>query len=116
MPSSNPRYRNWKRRESVRAYILATQDVCGICGQPVDKTLGKVPKEGGGYAWHPMSPVIDEIVPISKGGSPYDRGNCQLAHRSCNAHKGAKVGRRAPNSEDPRHKLGRGGVKTSREW
>lgn len=91
MPSSNPRYLNWKRRESVRNYVLSTQDYCGICGLPVDKTLGKIPQEGGGYKWHPMSPVVDEIVPIARGGSPYDRDNVQLAHRICNAKKGAKA-------------------------
>ena len=109
MPSSNPRYRNWKRRESVRNWVLSTQDTCGICGRPVDKTLGKVRQEDGTYKWHPMSPVVDEIIPISKGGSPYDRDNCQLAHRICNAHKAAKVPKRTVSAP-------RGQVDTSREW
>lgn len=109
MPSSNPRYRNWKRRESVRNYILATQDHCGICGKPVDKSLGKVAQPDGTYKWHPLSPVVDEIVPISKGGSPYDRDNCQLAHRICNARKGARMPKREVRAP-------RGQVGTSREW
>ena len=58
--------------------IYATQDVCGICGLPVDKTL----------RWpDPMSKTIDHIVPISKGGHPSDISNLQLAHFICNRQK-----------------------------
>ena len=59
--------------ERNKKVILATQDVCGICGRPVDKSL-KFP--------HPLSPVIDHIIPIAKGGHPSDLSNLQLAHRS----------------------------------
>ena len=62
--------------------ILKTQSVCGICGQPVDKTL-KPP--------HPLSPVIDHIIPISKGGHPSDLRNLQLAHWQCNRQKSDKL-------------------------
>lgn len=62
--------------------ILKTQSVCGICGQPVDKTL-KPP--------HPLSPVIDHIIPISKGGHPSDLKNLQLAHWQCNRQKSDKL-------------------------
>ena len=58
-----------------RKRIMMAQDVCGICGKPVDKTL-KFPD--------PMSPVIDHIIPIDKGGSPDDIDNLQLAHMCCN--------------------------------
>ena len=57
--------------------ILATQSICGICGQPVDKSL-KFP--------HPMSPTVDHIIPCAKGGSD-DLDNLQLAHRACNRMK-----------------------------
>ena len=62
--------------------ILKTQNVCGICGQPVDKKL-KAPD--------PMSPVIDHIIPISKGGHPSAMENLQLAHWSCNRQKSDKM-------------------------
>ena len=39
--------------ERNKKLIYATQDVCGICGRPVDKKL-KYP--------HPMSPCIDHII------------------------------------------------------
>ncbi|WP_243424813.1 HNH endonuclease, partial [Bifidobacterium saguini] len=32
----------------------------------------------------PGSPEVDEIIPVSKGGSPYSFSNCYLAHRWCN--------------------------------
>lgn len=62
--------------------ILMTQDVCGICGKPVNKSL-KYPD--------PMSPVIDHIIPINKGGHPSALENLQLAHWSCNRQKSDKL-------------------------
>ena len=64
--------------DKARRVILSTQDVCGICGKPVDKTL-KYP--------HPLSPTVDHIIPVSKGGHPSDISNLQLAHRCCNRAK-----------------------------
>lgn len=58
--------------------IYATQTVCGICGKPVDFSY-KYP--------HPLSPCIDHIIPISKGGHPSDIDNLQLAHFTCNRAK-----------------------------
>ncbi len=68
--------------ESNRRKILKTQSVCGICGKPVDKTL-KPP--------HPLAPVIDHIIPVSKGGHPSDINNLQLAHATCNRQKSDKL-------------------------
>ena len=62
--------------------ILSSQDVCGICGKKVDKTL-KYP--------HPLSPCIDHIIPIAKGGHPSDIDNLQLAHWCCNREKSDKI-------------------------
>lgn len=67
--------------ESNRKRILATQEVCGICGRPVDKSI-KYP--------HPMSPTVDHIIPIAHGGSS-DISNLQLAHRCCNRAKSDKL-------------------------
>lgn len=68
--------------ERNRKKILATENVCGICGQPVDKTL-KAP--------NPMAPVIDHKVPINKGGHPSAMSNLQLAHAACNRKKSDKL-------------------------
>lgn len=62
--------------------ILASQDICGICGKPVDKAL-KYP--------HPLSAVIDHIIPIARGGHPSDLSNLQLAHWTCNRQKSDKL-------------------------
>lgn len=68
--------------ERNKKKILATQDVCGICGKPVDKKL-KWPD--------PMCAVIDHIVPVNKGGHPSDLNNLQLAHMCCNRIKSDKL-------------------------
>lgn len=62
--------------------IYATQTVCGICGKPVDFKC-KYP--------HPLSPCIDHIIPVSKGGHPSDINNLQLAHWTCNRQKSDKL-------------------------
>ena len=62
--------------------ILKTQNVCGICGKPVDTHL-KYPD--------PLAPVIDHIIPVAKGGHPSDLANLQLAHWSCNRQKSDKL-------------------------
>lgn len=88
----NPRNQNGAARRKVRARIRARGDVCGICGKPIDYSLGMIvdPKTGRKRP-HPMSFVVDEIVPVSKGGDPYDArpgGNCRAAHWICNARRG----------------------------
>ncbi len=34
-----------------------------------------------------MSPEVDEIIPVSRGGNPIDWHNVQLVHRCCNRMK-----------------------------
>ena len=79
MGKSNPRNANGHRRRQVRARVLAEEDTCWLCGLPVDKTL-KTP--------HPGSPEVDEVIPVSLGGSPIDRSNVRLSHRLCNVRRG----------------------------
>ena len=68
--------------EKNKKKIFATQNVCGICGKPVDFKL-KYP--------HPLSACIDHIIPIAKGGHPSDISNLQLAHWTCNRQKSDKL-------------------------
>ena len=68
--------------ERNKKRILATQNICGICGQPVDMSL----KYGD-----PMAPTIDHIIPVAKGGHPSDIDNLQLAHWICNRQKSDKI-------------------------
>jgi 5-methylcytosine-specific restriction endonuclease McrA len=73
--------------EKARQVILKTQTHCGICGKPVDFSY-KYP--------HPLSPTVDHIIPINKGGHPTDISNLQLAHRCCNREKSDKLIPSAP--------------------
>lgn len=72
--------------------ILATQSTCGICGGQVDKEI-KYP--------HPLSPCIDHVIPIVRGGHPSSMNNLQLAHWTCNRQKADKLlgNRNAPVTE-----------------
>lgn len=79
-PDKDGKFRTSFDRNKKRIY--ATQKVCGICGQPVDFSL-KFP--------NPLSPCIDHIIPIDKGGHPSDIDNLQLAHLSCNRAKSDKL-------------------------
>ncbi len=55
----------------------------------IDYSLGMIvdPITGKRRA-HPMSFVVDEIVPVSQGGDPLDFRNTQPAHWICNARRG----------------------------
>lgn len=68
--------------EAARQKILKTQTICGICGKPVDFSY---------RAPHPLSPTVDHIIPVAKGGHPTDISNLQLAHRCCNRQKSDKL-------------------------
>lgn len=96
----DPRKQFPKLRESMRKRVYAMFDTCGVCGRDVDKQLP---------AGSPMSPELDEITPVSRGGSPYDIDNLQLTHRICNRRKGAKMaGDDLPENINP--------IPTSRAW
>ena len=68
--------------EKNRRIVLAQGEVCAICGLPVNKHL-RFPD--------PMSPSVDHIIPVSKGGHPSDLSNLQLTHLICNQVKGSKL-------------------------
>lgn len=95
--ATNPRRTNSHRRNKLRRRVLAEEHTCWLCGQDVDKTLPYL---------DPMAPEVDEVIPVSLGGSPYDRDNCRLAHRICNVRRGN--GTRQPKTVDP--------LETSRAW
>lgn len=67
-----------QRYLKARKKILATAEICAICGQPLHPEL-KYP--------HPLSSTVDHIVPVARGGSNYDPANLQAAHLICNVKK-----------------------------
>lgn len=92
-----------------RRIIYATQDICGICGQPVNKDL---------RAPDPMSKTVDHIIPVAKGGHPSSLDNLQLAHRWCNLHKSDRLFTPGPENnpglkKDPPPKTTGGPAETS---
>lgn len=66
-----------RRRELVRR-VKAEESHCALCDGYVDQTLPRL---------DPKAPVVDEDIPRSRGGSPYERSNCHLMHRDCNRWK-----------------------------
>ena len=94
MPKTNRPDQNGTHRlafERAKKKIYATQTVCGICGEPVEFSF-RYP--------HPLSPCIDHIVPVAKGGHPSDIDNLQLAHWICNRQKSDKLFMTARKDED----------------
>ncbi len=90
---TNPRYHNGNLRRKHRARFKAMGLPCAICG-------GAIHYDEPSDAQHPLSFVIDEIIPVSKywlGGYPsreacaQDWNNLQAVHYCCNTAKGAKV-------------------------
>ena len=89
MAGGNPRRANGSARDRIRATIRARGEPCAICGRPIDYSLGMITDPATGRRRpHPMSFVVDEIVPVSRGGSPIDPRNCRPAHWACNARRG----------------------------
>lgn len=86
MPKTQRADHTWAKTayNKAKKIIFAQQKVCGICGRPCDTT--------GNYVFpHPLSPTLDHIIPVSKGGDPTDISNLELAHLMCNRAKASKL-------------------------
>lgn len=93
----------WQR---LREQVLATEDTCAICGQPVDKAIPYWSRQDDGTRRvNPQAASIDHVQPVSRGGDPWLRGNLQLVHAWCNTSK-LDGRRRAPRREPSRRWLG----------
>lgn len=96
MPSkNNPRFANGGLRRKYRARFKAMGAECHIC----HGRLGEIRYDQPSDAKHPLSFVIDEIIPVSRyreGGynSPReaaeDWNNLAAAHWICNARRSNK--------------------------
>lgn len=81
MPSSNPRYADYPARSALRKRMASQSQRCWMCGLPISQAYP---------ARHPYALELDELVPISKGGSAVDPANVRAAHRCCNQWRGDK--------------------------
>lgn len=93
---SNPRYSNGNLRRKNRQRFKAMQAPCGICGG----RLGAIRYDEPSNAQHPLSFVIDEVIPVSKWkqygyesarAAAEDFNNLQAAHYICNQIKSNKT-------------------------
>ncbi len=94
--ATNPRSKNGTLRRKHRARLRARGGECGICRG----RLGPIHYDEPSDAQHPLSFVIDEIIPVSRWkefgyDSPeavaQDWSNLQAAHYCCNAAKSNKL-------------------------
>ena len=69
----NPRRR--AGRDALWRRVKSLGKPCWICELPIDPALP---------AGNPLAFELDELVPVSKGGSPVDIRNVAGAHRLCN--------------------------------
>lgn len=76
---SSSRYSNGHRRRELVKRVKARGLPCWICGLPIP------PDAPSGS---PLAFELDELVPVSKGGSPIDPENVAGAHRCCNQWRG----------------------------
>ena len=112
MAKGNPRRVNGYKRDQLRKRVASWGLPCAICGRPIDYSLTTwVDPKDGKRKRHPMSYELDEIVPISKGGSHIDIENVQPTHRICNQRRGNKPMRGRTVSDGSGNPL-----PTSREW
>lgn len=74
------RYRSGHRWRQSVAWLRSQRRGCWICrafGRPDAIDYDLPPLDPGAFE-------ADHLVPISKGGSPYDRDNLDATHRACN--------------------------------
>ncbi|PKD15212.1 hypothetical protein APC1461_0741 [Bifidobacterium longum] len=77
----DPRRINRQARNLARQRVLAQQLPCAICDRPIDDAI----------RWpNPMSAEVNEIIPVSRGGSATDLRNLEKVHRCCNQLKSDK--------------------------
>ena len=79
--SSNERYHDYTGRTRTRAWLRSQGRPCWICGGQIDYAAPRT---------HPLAFEVDELVPVSRGGSATDRANVDAAHRICNQRRGNK--------------------------
>lgn len=89
MPHGDAWNTDWNRRTKVRRRFERMGLPCGICGKPIDYSLGMIERNGK-MVPHPDRFEVDHIDDRQDGGDMWDMGNMQPAHRRCNLEKQAR--------------------------
>lgn len=76
----------WKNAR--RRAIQSKPHNCAECHLWIDVTLPMLDEDGKRNL---LAVEVDHIIPISRGGPPYELENLQLTHMRCNRKKGAKM-------------------------
>lgn len=77
----NVRKKNGNARRKIKEWLEKTCDTCWICTLGINQA----------YSYpHAYCMVADELIPVSRGGSPYARDNVRAAHNICNAWRSNK--------------------------
>lgn len=84
MPTTKSRGRAGRPWRRARARRLAQGDPCAWCGNYIDLSIGFP---------HPLSPTVDHIIPLARGGDPLDSNNLQPMHKVCNERKAEELAR-----------------------
>ena len=96
-----------RKRQRIKQELSLEEHVCWLCLEPLNFGITD---------WrNPDYVVIDEEIPVSKGGDPLDISNCHLVHNRCNGRKGNRILKKGS--------FAKGGVsraqvrpETSRKW
>lgn len=82
----NPRSGRPRQRavDAYRAHAERLDLPCHLCGQPIDYSLPDRHR-------HPLRVTVDEVHPISRGGSATDPRNFAAAHACCNSSRGDRL-------------------------
>lgn len=85
MPGVYDKGRGWRSRSTWKyneRVVRSLNDTCAICGHFCDTSLP---------AKLPLSPEVDHIIPVIRGGDPTGIENLCLVHKYCNQVKGTKL-------------------------
>lgn len=62
--------------------IAQSGGICLLCAQPMRLDLPGT---------HPDGPTLEHVIPVSRGGHPYDRRNLSASHHRCNSARGNRL-------------------------
>ena len=62
--------------------IAQSGGICLLCGTPMRLDLPGTHRDG---------PTLEHVVPVSRGGHPYDRRNLSASHLRCNSARGNRL-------------------------